>query len=61
MKIIITCEPENVEAAFELAREQISRMDQYDKPGWGWFFPMGAARAFVRGIKGGISITQRRP
>lgn len=59
MKVIITCEPGNIEAAFALAREQLARVDRYDRVGWGWVFPMGNAQAFVRGIKGGISITER--
>ena len=63
MRIIIDCEPGNLDAAFALARQEIADNYErrYNKPGWGWHFPMGTARAFVRGIKGGISIKQVKP
>lgn len=63
MKVIINCAPENLEAAFALVREQTEGdwQRRYDKPGWGWFFPLGNARAFVRGVKGGVSVTEKKP
>lgn len=60
MKVIITCDPENMEAAQAVANQELADnwASRYNKPGWGWHFNKGGARFFVRGIIGGISVTQ---
>jgi hypothetical protein len=60
MRVILTCAPENIEKAYNLLRKEMQDEWQrrYDKPGWGWFFYEGEVRFFVRGIVGGLSISQ---
>jgi hypothetical protein len=63
VKLIITCDPENLEIAQSLAKQELTDegwpyAKKYDRPGWGWFYTHKNVRFFVRGIKGGISVTQ---
>ena len=58
MRIIISCDEQHIEKAWQAFREeQPSWQKRYDKPGWGWHFGMNP-RFFIRGIKGGLSIGQ---
>ena len=57
MKFIINV-PQHLHAkAFELLTEQAKEIERYDRPGWGWSFYIADERVFVRGIKGGLSIS----
>lgn len=57
MKVIINCRPEWIPEAYGLAQREINEgIERYDRPGWGWTF----GRFWVRGIKGGISVSERK-
>lgn len=58
MKLIINVPDDQFDRALAVAMEE--RRDyakRYDKPGWGWTFFKDGARFWVRGIKGGISVS----
>lgn len=61
MKIIITCDDDKLPAALRLLDAELAKPNwkkSFDRPGWGWHMYMPDARFFVRGIVGGISLTQ---
>lgn len=61
MKLIIDCDPDNMEAAFALLREQSADWEaRYTRVGWGWQFRLGDGWCFVRRIAEGLSLKQDR-
>lgn len=59
MKLIIDCDAANLQAAVALLHEQSEGYEErYTKAGWGWAFPLGEGRCFVRRIKDGLSLKQ---
>lgn len=62
MRLIIDVPDELVPAAFELAMEESKDYARrYDRPGWGWTYWKAPNRYWVRGIKGGLSVSLCRP
>lgn len=57
MRIIMTCEPEEMEAVLRLIMESMPRFARHpERPGWGWHFCVPNGRTFfIRSIKGGLS------
>lgn len=55
--------PNLPEAQAIIAKELADYARRYAKPGWGWTFAgaNGPSTYFVRGIKGGLSITEKTP
>lgn len=62
MRLIIDVPDELVRAAFELAiAEAKDYQRRYDKPGWGWTLHADGKSFWVRGIKGGLSVSLSKP
>lgn len=59
MRLIIDVPDAELPAALELAMKEAGDdyARRYDKPGWGWVFYHARQRFWVRGIKGGLSIS----
>lgn len=58
MKLIINVPDEHLERAMGIALEE--RQDyarRFDRPGWGWHIYREGENFWVRGVKGGISIS----
>lgn len=62
MRLIINCDPEALPAAMKIVNDELKQdwQKRYDKPGWGWHFSHQGQKFFVRGIKGGLSVTQTK-
>ena len=63
MRVVIDCDASDFDAAVRLLREEFRDWERrYDKPGWGWSYPLAdGTRCFIRRIKGGLSLKQIRP
>lgn len=62
MRLIIDVPDELVGPAYALAtKESRDYQRRYDKPGWGWTFLQEGRRYWVRGIKGGLSVSLCKP
>lgn len=62
MRLIIDVPDELFDPALRVARAEMrDYRERYDKPGWGWTFYEARHRFWVRGIKGGISVSLCKP
>lgn len=61
MRLILDVPDEVFDAAVRLVRKEMHDYRvRYEKPGWGWTFYESGHSFWVRGIKGGISVSLNR-
>jgi hypothetical protein len=62
MRLIIDVPDDLVAEAYEVAMSESHDYGRrYDRPGWGWHQYRPPRRYWVRGIKGGLSVSLIRP
>ncbi len=62
MRLIIDVPDDLVRDAFEAAMDEArDYRTRYDRPGWGWTKYRAPHHYWVRGIKGGLSVSLSKP
>ncbi len=58
MRLIIDVPDELVPSAFAIVMaESADYAKRFDRPGWGWTFYRDGKQYWIRGIKGGLSVS----